>query len=167
MALRPGLRKAPSPPAEPGVEAPRRLLLASEGPPFPPQAVRLAARMARQADAQVRVLAIARWYGTGLGLPHPALKPSKSELEEQRRSVADAIRTLKRAGVEAEGHVVATRKGSKRIAAEAEAWGCEAIVMGADPPRSRLLADMMWSQEPQRVKRRAHVPVHLVDRSGG
>jgi hypothetical protein len=35
-------------------------------------------------------------------------------------------------------------------------------VMAADPPRNRFVADLMWSQEPYRVRRRAKVPVHLV-----
>jgi hypothetical protein len=35
-------------------------------------------------------------------------------------------------------------------------------VMAADPDRSRLIADAMWSQEPQRVRRKAKVPVFLV-----
>jgi hypothetical protein len=34
-------------------------------------------------------------------------------------------------------------------------------VMSADPPRNRLLADFMWSQEPYRVKRRSELPVYL------
>ena len=38
--------------------------------------------------------------------------------------------------------------------------------MGADPPRSRLVADLMWGQEPYRVKRRSTVPVHLVVERG-
>jgi hypothetical protein len=37
--------------------------------------------------------------------------------------------------------------------------------MGADPPRGRLLADFIWSQEPYRVRRRADVPVYLVQSS--
>ena len=45
---------------------------------------------------------------------------------------------------------------------EAKRLGCEAIVMAADPPRNRVLADLMWSQEPYRVKRRAKVPVYVV-----
>jgi len=58
--------------------------------------------------------------------------------------------------------VLATRKPTKRIVAEAERVGCSAIVMSADVPRNRLLADLLWSQEAYRVKRRAKVPVHLV-----
>jgi len=35
-------------------------------------------------------------------------------------------------------------------------------VMAADPDRNRIVADTLWSQEPQRVRRRAKVPVFLV-----
>jgi hypothetical protein len=34
--------------------------------------------------------------------------------------------------------------------------------MGADPPRSAWVSDFIWSQEPQRVRKRARVPVYLV-----
>jgi hypothetical protein len=34
--------------------------------------------------------------------------------------------------------------------------------MSADPSRRWLVGDFMWSQEPQRVRRRAKMPVHLV-----
>jgi hypothetical protein len=34
--------------------------------------------------------------------------------------------------------------------------------MAADEPRNRIVADLMWSQEPYRVQRRAKVPVLLV-----
>jgi hypothetical protein len=34
--------------------------------------------------------------------------------------------------------------------------------MGGDPPRNRLVANMLWSQEPYRVRRKAKVPVHIV-----
>jgi hypothetical protein len=36
--------------------------------------------------------------------------------------------------------------------------------MAADPPRGRLVADFMRSQEPYRVRRRAKIPVYLVPR---
>jgi nucleotide-binding universal stress UspA family protein len=138
------------------------VLLASEGRPIPPGAVDLAARIAERSRAPVYVFSIARVYGTAFGLQAPGLLPSKQEWAEQRKIAADAVRALRRRGVRAEGRVVGTRKGAKRIVQEAERLGCEAIVMGADPPRNRLVADLMWSQEPQRVKRRAKVPVHLV-----
>ena len=34
--------------------------------------------------------------------------------------------------------------------------------MGADPDRNRVLGDFDWSQEPQRVRRKAKIPVFLV-----
>jgi hypothetical protein len=36
-------------------------------------------------------------------------------------------------------------------------------VMGADPPRHRLVSDFVWSDEPYRVRRKARdLPVYLV-----
>jgi nucleotide-binding universal stress UspA family protein len=135
-----------------------RVLLASEGRRITPAAVDLAAQLGRR----VHVLTVVRVWGTSLGLPNPGLLPTKKEWDEQRDVVRIALEELKRRGVEATGQVLATRKATKRIVAEAQRLGCVAIVMSADPPRNRLLADMMWSQEPYRVKRRAKVPVHLV-----
>jgi len=62
--------------------------------------------------------------------------------------------------------VLATRKPTKRILSEAERLQADAIVMAADPPRHRFVADFMWSQEAYRVRRRARVPVHLVGEEG-
>jgi hypothetical protein len=103
-----------------------------------------------------------RVWGTSLGLPNPGLLPTKREWDAQRAIVERAVKALKRKRVEAEGHVLATRKATKRIVGEAQRLGCEAIVMAADPPRARFIADLMWSQEPYRVRRRARVPVYLV-----
>jgi hypothetical protein len=108
------------------------------------------------------VFTVVRVWGTSLGLPNPGLLPTKKEWDEQRDVVRAAVEELKRRGVEATGHVLATRKATKRIVGEAQRLGCNAIVMAADPPRNRFVADLMWSQEPYRVKRRAKVPVHLV-----
>lgn len=76
--------------------------------------------------------------------------------------VGSAVKELKRAGIEAGGRVLGTRKAAKRIVGEAKRLDCDLIVMSADPPRNRLLSDMMWSQEPYRVRRRARIPVYLV-----
>jgi nucleotide-binding universal stress UspA family protein len=136
------------------------VLLATEGRPIPQQAV---AQLVSD-GGHVEVFAIVRVWGTSLGLPNPGLLPTKREWDVQREIVRDAVAALRRRGVDASGHVVATRKATKRIVAEAARLGCEAIVMAADPPRNRLVADLMWSQEPYRVRRRANVPVHLVSR---
>ena len=105
---------------------------------------------------------VVRVWGTGLGLPNPGLMPTKHEWDAQRAVVGDAVKALEERGVKATGHVLATRKATKRILGEAERLGCGAIVMAADAPRNRILADLMWSQEPYRVRRRAQVPVYLV-----
>ena len=139
-----------------------RVLLASEGRAIPVAAIERAAELARAGGGSVHVFSVARVWGSGFGLPNPGLLPSKREWDEQRAVVADAVQALKKRGVEATGHVLATRKATKRIVREAERLGCGAIVMAADAPRNRLLADLMWSQEPYRVRRRAKVPVHLV-----
>jgi nucleotide-binding universal stress UspA family protein len=149
-------------PPDPATLRPERLLLASEGREIPARAVEFAARLARQGGGAVHVFSIARVWGTGLGLPNPGLLPTKREWDEQRAIVERAVTALRQAGVEAQGHVLATRKATKRIVGEAERLGCAAIVMAADPPRNRFAADFLWSQEPQRVRRRAGLPVYLV-----
>jgi nucleotide-binding universal stress UspA family protein len=151
-------------PPDPSTLEIRRVLLATEGRPIPASAIEFAARIARPGKAPVHVFAIARVYGTSFGFPNPWLRPSRRELEEQRDLARTAVKALKQQGVEATGRVHGTRKATKRIVGEADRLGCDAIVMAADPPRSRLLADMMWSQEPYRVRRRADVPVYLVPR---
>jgi nucleotide-binding universal stress UspA family protein len=138
-----------------------RILLATEGRQIPAAAAELAAQLAGK-SGDVHVFTVVRVWGTSLGLPNPGLLPSKREWEAQRANLADVIARLRRCGVKASGNALATRKATKRIVGEAERLGCEAIVMAADPPRNRILADMMWSQEPYRVQRRAKVPVHLV-----
>jgi nucleotide-binding universal stress UspA family protein len=139
----------------------RRVLLASEGRPIPPSAIRFAAAL----GAPVRVFSIARVYGISFAFPNPWLTPSRREWQEQREIVAKAVKALERQGVRADGHVVGTRKATRGIVREAARQGCDAIVMAADPPRNPLLADLMWSQEPYRVRRRAQVPVYLVPAS--
>jgi nucleotide-binding universal stress UspA family protein len=139
-----------------------RILLASEGRAIPEAAIARVLEVADRSGASVRVLSIARVHGVSLGLPNPGLLPTKAEWAEQREIVATAVKRLKRKGVEASGHVVGTRKAAKRIVQEARELDCQAIVMAADPDRNRLVSDMLWTQEPQRVRRRAKVPVFLV-----
>jgi nucleotide-binding universal stress UspA family protein len=145
---------------DPATAGVRRVLLASEGRAIPKRAVDYAARF----GAPVHVFSIARVWGTSLGLPNPGLLPTRKEWDEQRKLVTTAVKALRRRGVEADGHVLGTRKATRRIVGEAERLGCDAIVMAADPPRGRLVADFMWSQEPYRVRRRAKIPVYLVPR---
>jgi len=151
----------------PGQTAFRRILLASEGRPIPPAAVAQAIELAKPTGASVHVFAIARVHGTAFGMPTPGLMPTKKEWAEQRDIVSKAIRRLERKGLEADGHVLGTRNATKKILDEAKKEGCDAIVMAADPDRNRVTGNMMWTQEPQRVRRKAKVPVFLVpDESG-
>jgi nucleotide-binding universal stress UspA family protein len=143
----------------------RAVLLASEEREIPPAAVQLAARIARRCGAPVHVFSIARVWGTSFGFPNPGLNPTRKEWDTQRANVDKAVKALRRKGIEADGRVVGTRGAAKRIVREARRLECDAIVMGADPPRHRLLADFIWSQEPYRVRRRADVPVYLVHSS--
>lgn len=139
-----------------------RILLATEGRAIPDAVIARVADLTDSSDASVCVLSIARVHGVAFGLPNPGLLPTKKELDEQRAIVDSAIKRLKRNGLQATGHVIGTRKATARICEEATAKECQAIVMTADPDRNRLVADMMWTQEPQRVRRRAKVPVFLV-----
>jgi nucleotide-binding universal stress UspA family protein len=150
--------QAPAPDAFAG----KLILLASEGRHIPRAAVDLAGRMAEKTGAEVHVLSIARIWGTRFGMPHPGLMPNKRELQEQRDDVAGAVALLKRRDIATSGQVFSTRNAAKRILAEARRRRADAIVMAADPPRHWLVSNMVWSQEPHRVRRLATVPVYLV-----
>jgi nucleotide-binding universal stress UspA family protein len=146
----------------PGQSRFRRILLASEGRPISPAAVARAVELAKPAGASVHVFTIARVHGTAFGLPSPGLLPTKAEWATQRDLVSKTIARLERKGVKANGHVLGTRNATKKILEEAKKEGCEAIVMAADADRNRVTGNMMWSQEPQRVRRKAKLPVYLV-----
>jgi nucleotide-binding universal stress UspA family protein len=140
----------------------RRILLASEGRPISDAAIARVVELAPPSGGSVRVFSVARVHGVAFGLPNPGLLPTKREWEEQRAIVSKAVTRLRRKGIDADGHVLGTRKATKRICEEAATHGCEAIVMAADADRGRIVGDMLWSQEPQRVRRRANLPVFLV-----
>lgn len=139
-----------------------RILLASEGRAIPDAAIARVTELADPAGATVHVLVIARVHGVAFALPNPGLMPTRQELSEQKKIVASAIKRLERRGIAADGQVLGTRRAASRICEEASRHECGAIVMAADPDRNRVVADMMWTQEPQRVRRRARVPVFLV-----
>jgi nucleotide-binding universal stress UspA family protein len=139
-----------------------RILLASEGRPISDAAIARTIELARAGGATVRVFSVARVHGVSFGMPNPGLLPTKKEWAAQREIVEKAIKRLKRKGIKADGHVVGTRAGYKRIVDEAKKEGCDAIVMAADPDRNRVIGNALWSQEPQRVRRKAKMPVYLV-----
>jgi len=154
------LRRA-SPPPDPTTLTIERLVVASEGRPIAWSVLQEAFELARPAKAGVLVISIARVWGTSLGFPNPGLNPSRHEWDEQRQIVREAREAVEKAGFDARGHVIGTRRAAKRIVEEAKRFGADAIVMGADPYRG-ILGDFIWSQEPYRVERRARIPVYLV-----
>lgn len=139
-----------------------RILLASEGREIPRAVIDRVIQLARP-GANVHVFTIARIHGTAFGFPSPGLLPTKREWAQQREIVSQTIRRLERKGLKADGHVLGTRNGAKKIVEEAAAENCQAIVMAADPDRNRVAGNLMWTQEPQRVRRRAKIPVFLVE----
>jgi nucleotide-binding universal stress UspA family protein len=153
--------KRASPPPDPSTLQIDRVMVASEGRAIPYAVLQQAFELARPGGAAIRVVTIARVWGTGMGFPNPGLLPTKREWDEQRLIVRQAVEAIEKAGFKGSGHVIGTRKAAKRILAEAMAWKADAIVMGADPKR-RIVGDFIWSQEPYRVWRRAQVPVYLV-----
>jgi nucleotide-binding universal stress UspA family protein len=154
--------------SEPPAESPpfERILLASEGRPIPDAAIDRVAELARPGDGSVRVFSLARIHGVSFGMTNPGLLPTKKEWQDQRDIVRRAVKRLQSKGIDADGHVVGTRKTTKRILQEAKLAGCDAIVMAADPDRGRVTGDFLWSQEPQRVRRKAKIPVFLVVEDG-
>jgi nucleotide-binding universal stress UspA family protein len=139
-----------------------RILLATDGRPIPDSTIARVLELAPLWGASVRVFSIVRIYGRSFGLPNVGPLPTKRDWERQRAIVADAVQRLSGKGVKVDGNVLAARKPAKQICDEATKEGCEAIVMAAGPNRNRLVANVLWSQEPQRVRRRAHVAVFLV-----
>jgi len=156
-----GALRRPSAP-EPDAASIGCILLASEGRAIPAAAIELAARLAQEQNRSVHVFSVVRVWGSSFGFPNPGLLPNKCAWAGQRVVVADAVDALRKRGIEPTAQVLATRKATKRILGAASMLRSSAIVMAADAPRNRFLADMMWSQEPYRVKRRAKVPVFLV-----
>jgi nucleotide-binding universal stress UspA family protein len=137
------------------------ILLASWGEPFDRTVVDHAITVARGTNSFVHVLSTARIWGTSLGLQHPGLFPTKREWQTQLEIVGDAVRTVRRAGLEAKGGVIATRNSSKVITRQAGRFGCSAIVVGSRPLpwwMSYLLQDEVWW-----IVRRSSIPVIPVE----
>lgn len=146
----------------PGPSSGAPILVASTGQPFDRRVLDRASELARQNGTSViRVLSTARVYGTGLGLQHPGLFPTKQEWQAQADIVGDAVRILKRAGFNAKGRVVGTRHPSKAITNEAVNTECTAIVIGGRPV-SRWQT-LLWQDEVGLLRRRAKLPVHVVE----
>lgn len=132
----PGWRRRGDPPPA----TPCRILLASTGAPFSPEAIERAGDLA--GDGRVGVITIARLHGYGFGLPNPGLLPTKKERDAQRSIVAAAIDRLAARGIEADGEVAITRAEARTIANTAKRRQVATVIMDADlAPRWRRLIE--------------------------
>jgi nucleotide-binding universal stress UspA family protein len=117
------------------------VLLASTGKPFTDAAIAEAARRAGgPVGARVRVITVARIHGSSFGLQHPGLMPSKKEKDAAQAIVTEAIRSLQRVGLKADGEVVITRSPAKSFTRAARAAGASHVVLDSPPggPLTRL-----------------------------
>lgn len=142
-------------------DPPRRILLVSiGGAPFPVAVMRRTIELATPEHAKVTVLGIARVYGTSLGLPHPGLKPTMREWEEQRTVVNDAADELRSRGLDVRVAASKSRNAPKMIARWGKAKNVHAIVL-ADPRRPRLRR-LIEGDLTHEIGRRCEIPVHAV-----
>jgi len=123
--------KAPWRPAPPHAVLPAAgVLLASTGKPFSEAAIAEAARLAGgPVGGRVRVITIARIHGTSLGLQHPGLMPNKKEKDAAQAIVTQAIKSLQRSGLKADGEVVITRSPVRSFTRAARAAGAAHVVL--------------------------------------
>jgi hypothetical protein len=85
------------------------------------------------ADGKVAVVAPLRIHGSSFGFPNPGLLPNKREKEEARRMVERTIRSIERAGGQADGQITATRRPAKTIASAARRRGARSVVIDSAP----------------------------------
>jgi hypothetical protein len=103
------------------------VLLASPGLAFSDEAVQAA--VAAAGGRPIRVLSVAKIYGTALGMQHPGLLPSKREVEAQEEIVADAIGRIESSGGKARGEIVATRDTGKTFLRAAVRYSVRHVVL--------------------------------------
>lgn len=140
---------------------PRRILLVSTGGArFPDAVMRRTIELATPEHAKITVLGIARVYGTSLGLPHPGLKPTMREWEDQRTVVNEAADELRARGFDVRVAASKSRNAPKMIARWGKAKNFHAIVL-ADPDRPRLRR-LIEGDLTREIQRRCEIPVHAV-----
>ncbi|MGW4249425.1 hypothetical protein [Nocardia sp. NPDC004722] len=92
---------------------------------------------ARQAGGTVAVVAILRVHGFAFGLPNPGLLPTRSERARAEAAVASTLSGLRKAGLDADGQIVVTRKAAKAIAGVVHRRGARQVLM-EQPTGGRL-----------------------------
>lgn len=137
-----------------------KVLLASTGRPFSPDAVDAAIRLSD--GDPVAVVTIARIYGSAWGLPNPGLMPTRKELDAQERQIRRARQMLRRAGRDTLCQVAVSRRPEKTIAKVAAARQVSHVVM--DAPRQPLWRRLVEGDSVRAIQRRVgqDVVVHPV-----
>ena len=138
-----------------------RILLAGVGGPFSEAVLDETVRLADEYTAKIDVLQLLRVWGTGLGLPHPSLKPNRQEQQAAIEIIDAAVAYLEAHDVPvATQLILGTRHPAKAILLHAERTASGMVVMEA--PARRRLGDWNWANEAYRVAKKAPVKVVLV-----
>jgi nucleotide-binding universal stress UspA family protein len=138
-----------------------RILLAGVGGPFSADVLDETIRLADAHTAKVDVLQLLRVWGTGLGLPHPALRPNRQEQQAAIDILDAAVAHLEAHDVPVASQlIIGTRHPAKAILLHVERTASGLIVM--DAPARRRRGDWNWANEAYRVARKAAVEVVLV-----
>jgi K+-sensing histidine kinase KdpD len=122
--------------------------------------IRRTVALATPEHAKITVLGIARIFGTALGLPHPGLRPTKLEWDDQRTVVQDAAEELRRRGFDVLLASAMARNAPKLISRWVRAKNFHAVVI-PDPERPAWRRRIEGELD-REIGRRAHVPVHAV-----
>ncbi len=135
---------------------PASVLLASDGrAQFSSPAVERAAELgAGSTGGPVAVVVIAKVHGTSFGLPNPGLMPTKAELKERTGWVEGAIRDLQRRGVDADGQVATTRRGTRLLARVARLRGVSTVVI--DGTAATGIRRMVEGDPGEEIRRKLH-----------
>jgi hypothetical protein len=142
--------RRPSPPKSAAPSDRAAVLLASPGLPFSSETVEAAISVAK--GRRIRVLSVAKVYGTALGLQHPGLLPSKVEMDAQRAIVAAAIKQIERANGTAKGEVMATRDNAKTFLRAAIRYEVLHVVL--EPASSSRLRRLVEGDPASSLRRR-------------
>jgi nucleotide-binding universal stress UspA family protein len=138
-----------------------RILLAGVGGPFSEAVLDETVRLADEHTAKIDVLQLLRVWGTGLGLPHPSLKPNRQEQQAAIEIIDAAVAYLEARDVPvATELILGTRHPAKAILLHAERTASGMVVMEA--PARRRRGDWNWANEAYRVAKKAPVKVVLV-----
>ena len=143
------------------------MLLASDGRhPFSSSSVARAAELAGPGGS-VAVLVIAKIYGTQYGLPHPGLMPTKDEITTRQTWLREALATLERRSVDADGQLAATRKPVKKIARVARLRSARFVVTDETPATGlRRIVEGDTGIDLRRKLRGADVAVEIIPHDG-